>query len=118
MSKVEASVDPDAILRYGHVFLGVNRPVARAWHIGSIICIHLFGQAQDPRKDSEGVGRAIDKERVDKEYRNKVAQAAPKRVLYLTIFAPTAGEIRTEPERIGVQVCLHAFLRICSLLSS
>lgn len=39
-------------------------------------------------------------------------QAAPKRVLYLTIFAPTAGEIKTEPEgqELGSK---SAYLKFC-----
>ena len=99
MSKVEASVDPDAILRYGHVFLRVNRPVTPTRDIWPSICIHLrsssrFGQGQwrVESRNQWGIG--------GRENRTAVIQAAPrsKRVLYLTIFAPTAGEIKTEPE--------------------
>ena len=39
-----------------------------------------------------------------------MVQAAPKRVLYLTIFAPTAGEIKTEPEGQGIGVQVLAYM--------
>ncbi len=41
MTEIKASVNPDPILRYWDVFLGIYRPLALCWYIEGGVFVHL-----------------------------------------------------------------------------
>ncbi len=57
VSEIEATINPDAIRLDGFIFLRVDRPMTRLWHLDVHRCLRDEGRGDDGRRDCPEVVR-------------------------------------------------------------